>query len=263
MANYLPLSGRSILLTRSANQLGSSKKLFESFGANVFELPALIIGPPDEFGHLDGALDELDTFHWIIFSSVNGVNAVEQRLALKNMSLKDKKKHLKIAAVGRKTSDFLKQLDIAIDFVPPDFNADSLITHFPVSGAGLKMLIPRVQSGGRTVLAEAFASSGSHVVEVAAYETSCPKTIPQITIDAFNENKIDAITFTSSKIVSHCYTLLKRYFGEELEFKLGEIKLLSIGPQTTKSCQKYFKRVDIEAIPHDMNGLIKACIKIF
>ena len=63
--------------------------------------------------------------------------------------------------------------------MPPSFVADSLIDHFPVSGWGLKMLLPRVQSGGRTLLADAFGEAGVRVVEVAAYESGCPATMPE------------------------------------------------------------------------------------
>ena len=67
--------------------------------------------------------------------------------------------NLRIAAVGRKTARALEELGAEADFVPPSFVADSLIEHFPVSGYGLRMLL-RVQSGGRTVLAEAFETRG-------------------------------------------------------------------------------------------------------
>ena len=88
---------------------------------------------------------------------------------------------LKIAAVGRKTAQVLDDLGAAADFVPPTFVADSLIDHFPVSGWGLKMLLPRVQSGGRTLLADAFGEAGVRVVEVAAYESAAPPTMPEPT----------------------------------------------------------------------------------
>ena len=45
----------------------------------VLDLPALVIGPPDHWGPLDDALEELDS-HWLVLSSANGVQAVEQRL---------------------------------------------------------------------------------------------------------------------------------------------------------------------------------------
>ena len=47
------LSGRTVVLTRAEHQLGAARKLFEAAGAQVLDLPALVIGPPDSWGPLD------------------------------------------------------------------------------------------------------------------------------------------------------------------------------------------------------------------
>ena len=74
------LGGRTIAVTRAETQLGEARRLFEAAGASVVDLPALVVTPPDEWGPLDDALAELEDFHWLVFSSGNGVEAVEQRL---------------------------------------------------------------------------------------------------------------------------------------------------------------------------------------
>ena len=60
---------------------------------------------------------------------------------------------------------------------------------------GLKFFIPRVQSGGRSLLAESFRSKGAEVVEVAAYESVCPDHIPKKTLDALKKKNIEQHTF--------------------------------------------------------------------
>jgi uroporphyrinogen-III synthase len=40
---------------------------------------------------------------------------------------------------------------------------------------------------------------------------------------------------------------------------LEGVKLVSIGPQTSRSCRQCFGRVDAEADPHDLEGLAEAC----
>ena len=169
MDTPLPLAGRTVAVTRAETQLGAARQLFEQAGASVIDLPALVIAPPDLWGPLDDALAELDQFNWIIFSSANGVDAVEQRLVRRGSCLARRPRGVRLAAVGRKTAQSLEALGAPADFVPPAFVADSLIEHFPVSGWGQRLLLPRVQSGGRTLLAEAFAAAGARVVEVAAY----------------------------------------------------------------------------------------------
>jgi len=253
------LQGRRIGVTRSEQQIGEARRLFEAAGAMVVDLPALAVTPPDDWGPLDDALAELEDFHWIVFSSANGVEAVERRLARQGRSLAHRPAGLRIAAVGRKTAAVLESLGAAADFVPPAFVADSLIEHFPVSGWGLRLLIPRVQSGGRTVLAEAFAAAGARVVEVSAYETRCPQQWPSSALMALERGELDAITFSSGKTVSHACQLLESSFGEGWRDRLAGVRLVSIGPQTTDRCLTLLGRVDAEAAPHDLAGLVAAC----
>ncbi len=259
--SQLALSGKTIVVTRSQDQQAEARSLFEERGAKVLDLPALVIGPPFEWSPLDDALIELDSFHWIIFSSVNGVKAVDQRLQLIGSALASRPKTLKIAAIGRKTSSSLKSLNVTPDFVPPQFVADSLIKHFPVSGYGLKILIPRVQTGGRTILAESFGKAGATVVEVPAYESQCPNDIPIETLNAFTNKMVDAIVFTSGKTAVNTAYLIKKYFGVEWKKFLSGVKIISIGPQTSITCKENFNKVDQEASQHDLDGLIDACIQ--
>jgi uroporphyrinogen-III synthase len=249
-----------VVITRAEHQLGAARQLFEAAGANVLELPALVVTPPDTWGPLDDALDELEDFHWLVFSSSNGVEAVEQRLQRRGRSLAGRPRGLRIAAVGRKTAARLAELGAAADFVPPSFVADSLVEHFPVSGWGLRLLLPRVQSGGRTVLAEAFAAAGSRVVEVAAYETRCPQGLPSATVAALEQGKLDAITFSSGKTVDHTAQLLQAAFGTAWSERLEGVAIVSIGPQTSHRCRELLGRVDGEADPYDLDGLCQACI---
>ena len=257
--NPTDLSGHTIAVTRAEQQLGEARRLFEQAGAQVLDLPALVIGPPDTWGPLDDALAELEDFHWLVVSSSNGVEAVEQRLRRLGGSLARRPAGLKIAAVGRKTAARLEELGAAADFVPPAFVADSLIEHFPVSGWGLRLLLPRVQSGGRTLLAEAFGEAGARVVEVAAYESRCPESLPPSTAEALATGKVSAITFSSGKTVQHTAQLLEAGLGESWREQLDRVALVSIGPQTSRSCREVLGRVDAEADPHDLDGLVVAC----
>ena len=255
------LKGRTVVVTRAVEQQGEGRRLLEAEGARVLDLPALVIGPPDHWGPLDDALAELDRFHWLVFSSANGVQAVDARLQRIGQSLARRPQGLKIACVGRKTARALRELGCEADFIPPDFVADSLIEHFPVSGWGLTMLLPRVQSGGRTVLADAFGEAGVRVVEVAAYESRCPDGIPEDTAAALGTGDVDAIAFSSGKTARHTAQLLARTFGDGWITRLEHVKLISIGPQTSQHCRACFGRVDGEADPHDLDGLVRCCVQ--
>jgi uroporphyrinogen-III synthase len=255
------LAGRRVAVTRAESQLGIARQLFEAAGAEVLDLPALVVTAPDSWGPLDDALAELEDFHWLVFASANGVDAVEQRLQRQGRRLARRPDGLRIAAVGRKTAARLEELGAAADFVPPAFVADSLVEHFPVSGWGLRLLIPRVQSGGRTLLAEAFSAAGARVVEVPAYETRCPSGLPTAAVAALQQNQLDAITFSSGKTVAHTAQLLRKAFGDSWQERLRPLALVSIGPQTSERCRSCLGRVDGEADPYDLSGLVQACAR--
>jgi uroporphyrinogen-III synthase len=161
--------------------------------------------------------------------------------------------------VGRRTADCLADLGAPADFVPPEFVADSLIEHFPVSGWGLRLLLPRVESGGRTVLADAFSAAGARVVEVPAYQSCCPDGLPSGALMDLERGRLDAITFSSGKTVVHTCRLLEQSFGGDWQRCLDGVRVVSIGPQTSRHCRERLGRVDAEAKVHDLPGLVSAC----
>jgi len=258
----MALTDKKIIITRAQGQISEAREIFLKNGAEVFDLPSLVIGPPDDWSPLDDALKEITTFDWIIFSSANGVKNVEDRMKEMGLSLSKISKTIQIAAVGRKTASLLLAMNAKISFVPPSFVADSLVENFPQNQKGLKLFIPRVQTGGRSILSDSFKLKGAEVTEVAAYESSCPKDMPQRTIDALNSGEIDIIAFTSGKTVKNTVSLFKKYFGENWLTLIERIKLVSIGPQTTISCKNLIRKPDKEASPHDLDGLLKACLEL-
>ena len=258
----MALTDKKIIITRALEQTSEAREIFRKNGAEVFDLPSLVIGPPDDWEPLDSALKEITTFDWIIFSSANGVRNVDDRMKEIGLSLSEISENIQIAAVGRKTASLLEDMDVKVSFVPPSFVADSLVEYFPQNQKGLKLFIPRVQTGGRSILSHSFKLKGAEVTEVAAYESSCPKEIPQKTIDALNSGEIDIIAFTSGKTVINSVSLFKKYFGENWLKLISNIQIVSIGPQTSLSCKNLIRKPDKEANPHDLEGLLKACIEI-
>ena len=258
----MALTDKKIIITRALEQTSEAREIFRKNGAEVFDLPSLVIGPPDDWEPLDAALKEITTFDWIIFSSANGVRNVDDRMKEIGFSLSEISENIQIAAVGRKTASLLEDMDVKVSFVPPSFVADSLVEYFPQNQKGLKLFIPRVQTGGRSILSHSFKLKGAEVTEVAAYESSCPKDIPQKTIDALNSGQIDIIAFTSSKTVINTVSLFTKHFGENWLKLIQKIQLVSIGPQTTISCKNLIRKPDKEASPHDLEGLLQACLEL-
>ncbi|MFQ3615141.1 MAG: uroporphyrinogen-III C-methyltransferase [Cyanobacteriota bacterium] len=264
----LPLSGKTVVVTRAAGQSSSFTQLLQAQGATVLEMPTLEIGPPSSWDALDGAIAHLADFHWLILTSTNGVDAFFQRLFAQNHDSRSLHK-LKIAVVGQKTAARLQHYGIQPDFIPPDFVADALIEHFPEPLQELNILFPRVETGGRDVLVQAFTRSGAQVLEVPAYESGCAKAVAPEVQHAFQSQNVDIITFASSKTV-HCFKQLFTAFCQSPNADPPNtdpaplpnvICLASIGPQTSQTCKAAFGRVDIEAEEYTLEGLTQALVK--
>jgi tetratricopeptide (TPR) repeat protein len=56
--------------------------------------------------------------------------------------------------------------------------------------------------------------------------------------------------------------LLEQAFGDDWPTCLSHTRLVSIGPQTSVRCRELLGRVDAEASPHDLEGLVAACMAV-
>ena len=253
----LPLTDKTILVTRAAEQSSKFTALLQQQGATVIEMPALVITPPSEWIELDRAIANLDKFQWLILTSANGVNYFFDRLYIdRDVRALGK---IKIAVVGRKTASVLKQRQLNPDFIPPNYVADSLIANFPEDITGRKILFPRVETGGRDTLVKELSDRGAEVVEVAAYQSKCPDKIDPQAWQALKQKQIDVITFASSKTVTNFYRLLQQVESKKaIESLLADVAIASIGPQTSKTCRELLGRVDLEAEEYTLEGLTTA-----
>ena len=262
----LPLQGKTILVTRSAGQASLFADLLTSQGASVIEMPTLTIAPPTSWQMLDQAIADLNSYNWLILTSANAVESFFGRL---QKSGKDSRAlHLlKVAVVGRKTAEVLANYGVKPDLVPTDFVADALVEAIIKQNHVLsnqKMLFPRVESGGREILVEQLQQHGAIVDAIAAYESRCPEAIDPVALTAIQNQRLDAIAFASSKTVKHFCLLLDRVAPQETwQVWIARVKIASIGPQTSKTCDELIGRVDCEALEFTLNGLVDAIGKSF
>jgi uroporphyrinogen III methyltransferase/synthase len=122
--------------------------------------------------------------------------------------------------------------------------------------ANQKMLFPHVQSGGREILIEQLQQHGAVVEAIAAYESGCPEAIAPAALSAITNQSLDVITFASSKTVKHFCQLLDRVANPTTWHSwIANVKIASIGPQTSKTCYELLGRVDCEATEYTLEGL--------
>ncbi len=252
--NSTSITGKTVLVTRASGQSSEFCQMLRSRGARVLELPTLEIVPPTSWHDLDQEIASLTTFDWLILTSSNAVDAFFARL---QHSKQDSRAlaGIKIAVVGQKTAQSLQQQGIKPDFIPTDFVADALVSSFPESLTGKKILFPRVETGGREILVQEFSKLGATVIEVAAYQSQCPIAIDPTILFALQHQQIDIITFASSKTVKHFCQLIGDHLPPDWQ---AAVCLASIGPQTSAACREFLGKVDIEAIEYTLPGLLAA-----
>jgi len=251
-----PLFGKRILITRAKNQASKLSKLLKCYGAEVIEFPMIKIVPPLNFKELDKAIRQIDTYNWIIFTSTNGVKYLFDRLREMGGDIRDLK-GVNISAIGPATKKMLENMQLNVDFCPEkEFTQEGLLTGFRKwEMKGKRVLVPR-SNQGRKVLIDGLKEIGAIVDEVIVYRTIKER----IDVAQLAESKIDIIIFTSSSTVTNFCSVFNE---EELSKFLNEVKIVSIGPITTKKAQVLGLNVDITAQESTMNGLVEAILKEF
>lgn len=254
-----PLIGKRILITRAREQAADFTNQLKKLGAEVIEFPTIKIVPPTSWKRLDQAIDQLESYDWVIFTSVNGVNFFYQRL-------KEKRKKdalppwIKVCAIGPATANQLKEKKIPVSYIPKEYIAEAILKGFEkMSLRGKRILLVRAKRA-RDLLPKGLKERGAEVDVVEAYRTVKPKGGGRQLRKILIEEKIDAIAFTSSSTVDHFVELLK---GVDLKKTLKNIAIACIGPVTSRTAKGKGLNVQIQPHEYTIPGLSQALREYF
>jgi len=98
-----PLKNKTVLITRAASQASSLKSELVAKGAQVIEFPVIKIAPPRSWKPLDRALRGIGSYDWVVFTSVNAVSSVMQRLLSRGGDSR-RFAGIKFAVIGKMTA---------------------------------------------------------------------------------------------------------------------------------------------------------------
>ena len=256
-----PLQGLRVLVGRARHQASVLSADLRKLGAHVLEIPFIEIRKPRSFQALDAALKNLSTYDWLILTSVNGVEAMWDRLPKLGVRKKSLK-HLKIAAIGPATKKAIEKRSTKVDVVPEEYVAESVVKSLKKQVKGKRILLVRAKVA-RDVIPRELRRAGAQVDVVEAYETVIPKSSrTRLRVALKSKNKRpDVITFTSSSTARNFITLLGfARPGKKRPLQLEGITLASIGPVTSATLRELKLGVDIEAKQYSIPGLIQAII---
>jgi len=251
-----PLAGRSVLVTRTAEQALSLAQPLEALGAEVLVMPALETVDPDDWGPVDDAIRALDTYDWLVFTSTNAVDRFLRRFRPAGGS-REALLGIRIAAVGSATASKLSHHGLPPTLVPEDFRAEGLIAEFKAMGpdACRRVLLPRAEEA-REVLAEALAEMGCVLDVVTVYRVQAARPVPEV-IERLQAGTIDVVTFTSGAIAS-AFVSAVAASGLDVAEVMGRARIASIGPVTTEALEALGYSADIEAEESTMTSLAVA-----
>jgi uroporphyrinogen III methyltransferase/synthase len=251
-----PLYGKRIIVTRARTQASDLVELLEEYGADCVQCPTISIRELDDYTSLDSAIAELDSYHWIVFTSINGVEHFYRRLY---RSGKDSRVfgQAKIAAIGSQTAAALAKKGIRADFVPGEYRAEGLLAGFGEQLRGTRVLIPRALEA-REILPGELARRGAYVNVVPAYHTCIEAEEADVLKESLRERRVDAITFTSSSTVKNFLALLE---GEDMYALLSGVLISAIGPVTAATARESGLRVEVVAREYTIKGLADALVE--
>jgi len=253
----LPLFGKRVLITRAEHQTKELSRLLLERGAVPVEMPVIKISPPGSWRQLDGAIQNLKKYDWIIFTSVNAVYIFWKRLAAKKLDARHFN-GIKIAAIGPATAEVLGVRGLRPDYIPRTYTSQGLLAGLKKQDiAGRRILLPRADIAGNE-LNDGLVNLGAKVHQVTAYSTSTVTRPATQAKQMLLNGEIDVITFTSASTVSSLLQILGRN-----QAVMRKAKLACIGPNTADTLTEKGLKPIVVARQHTMDGLVMAIEQYF
>jgi len=237
------LAGRTILVTRPAEQAAPLVRALERRGARVLVAPTIRLVPARSAA-LTAASKDLAAgrFAWLVLTSATTVGVLRTRLG----SVREVRAN--VAAIGDGTAAaFRRWARRDPDLQPRTFTTAALARAFP-RGSG-RVLCTRADIAPEG-LEDALARKGWEPVRVDAYRTVFARSLPREARDALRRGEVDAVTFTSASTVQG--------FVRALGGARGTPRVACIGPVTAAAARDAGLRPAAVARPHTIDGLVAA-----
>lgn len=249
------LRQKRIVITRAAAQASDLIRLIQERNGVPLSYPCIDFEPCDNLALLDGALLHQCHFNWLIFTSVNAVRIVAERLAELRVSLGN----LKIAAVGPATAAFVRAtLGREPHLIPETYSASGLVSAIPNIDVA-RILLPQ-SADADPILARQLAARGAQVLAVTAYRTIVGTggvNLPRLLL----AGEVDAITFTSGTTVDGFFTRLKNDGGCKCD--LAGVTIACLGNSAVKAARHRGLMVRVRAESNTMPNLISELERYF
>lgn len=232
----------NVLITRSREE---AESLFaELFGKlEPVYYPDFTIIPNYDSAQLRDVLHRLNDFDWIIFTSKNSVRIFDKIIEDNSLTIESK---TRIAAVGKKTAEYLEFLEWKVAFYPMEESSLGLLKELPqiIDGDHKKILLP-LGLEAPEVLQNGLKALGHSVQRINIYRTTpaAKETLP--TLDSLS---IDYYIFTAPLTVK---------FFKDLGNRLPRDSwVAAIGKPTAEALREHFRAPDYIPRKADLSEII-------
>lgn len=252
-----PLTGRTVLVTRTAEQARDLIEPLEASGARVIACPTIGIVDPLDTEPVRRAVVALDSgdYDWVVFTSTNTVDRFLAAIR-EHGDVAQTLSHARVAAVGSATQRRLEKQGIHVDVVPADYRAEGLIEEFLARGVDetWRVLIPRAQDA-REILPDTLRENGALVDIVFVYRTVAAPLSDEC-VEALTSSRVDAVTVTSPSTARFlCEALEQRGIDPTVVL---EGRAVSIGPVSSDELVRRGISVAVEARTSTTAGMVEA-----
>jgi len=246
-----PLFGTSILVAGSKRTSAKLRNKLSILGAEVFTQPAIRVAEPVDWSSVDAAMDRLDQYDWLVFTSGNGVDGLLNRVFSRGGDVRSLA-HVQIAALGQGTAERLAHFHLKADLTPERVDAAAVAKSLMGSSQDGAILLARA-TGDRPVLAEELEEVGAAVDQIPVYRTVDIHEPNLDVADALKAGEVSWVTVTSGPTARS----MVRLYGELLR----TAKIVSISPLTSATLRELGYDPEVEATPHTVDGMVEALLE--
>ncbi len=255
------LAGQRVLVTRAAHQNSRTAELLRNRGAEPVLVPTIAVVAPPDPEPLRKAVQQLENYQVVAFTSGNGVSWFWSELERQGRD-GSVLATATIAAIGPGTEQALRERGVTVHIVQEPFIAERLaegvIAYLEKQAEQgpepPRVLLPRALVA-REVLPTKLREAGVQVDVVPVYQTVRASDDRRDQLHRMLEaGKIDIVMLTSSSTVENLCALL----GPRAAELLATTIIASIGPITTESAERLGLKVALTARQSTINGLVDA-----
>ncbi len=250
------LSAKRVLVVGSGAGANRARRFLREYGAEAMIGTVSALADPERWDEVDGVLNHVEGFDWVVFSSQEGVSRFWR--SLQRLQVDIRRLRAQVAAVGPQTAQSLRDHGVYPQLTPDgDYSQEGLVAAFSLHPLLGKSVLLVQGDLNRSVLQDAMAQRGAALASVQFYRNLKVDLAPAV-VDMLRRQAIDAIFYTASSSAI-------RLFGSDPEVQavLQNTLAVSIGAQTSRTLRRLGARSVVEPPAPSAEGMVEELVRYY